>query len=86
MKKNILTIGFCLATTFAFAQNHTDGLRYSMEELSGTARFKGMSGAFSSLGVIFPLSHRILQGVLFLPERSCLFLQGQPLLIIRPLP
>lgn len=50
MKKNILTIGFCLATTFAFAQNHTDGLRYSMEELSGTARFKGMSGAFSSLG------------------------------------
>ena len=50
MKKNILTIGFCLATTFAIAQNHTDGLRYSMEELSGTARFKGMSGAFSSLG------------------------------------
>lgn len=50
MRKNILIIGFCLATTFVFAQNYTDGLRYSMEELSGTARFKGMSGAFSSLG------------------------------------
>ncbi len=50
MKKNIITIGFCLASSFIFAQNLTDGLRYSMEGLNGTSRFNAMSGAFSSLG------------------------------------
>ncbi len=50
MKKNILIIIYCLLGGFASAQNLTDGLRYSMEELNGTARFKAMSGAFSSLG------------------------------------
>lgn len=50
MKKNIITIGFCLASSFVFAQNLTDGLRYSMEGLNGTSRFNAMSGAFSSLG------------------------------------
>ena len=50
MKKNIITIGFCLASSFVFAQNLTGGLRYSMEGLSGTSRFNAMSGAFNSLG------------------------------------
>ena len=50
MKKNIITIGFCLVNSFIFAQNLTDGLRYSMEGLNGTSRFNAMSGAFSSLG------------------------------------
>jgi putative membrane protein len=50
MKKNIITIGFCLVSSFIFAQNLTDGLRYSMEGLNGTSRFNAMSGAFSSLG------------------------------------
>ena len=50
MKKNIIAIGFCLAGSFVFAQNLTDGLRYSMEGLNGTSRFNAMSGAFSSLG------------------------------------
>lgn len=50
MKKNIIAIGFCLASSFIFAQNLTDGLRYSMEGLNGTSRFNAMSGAFSSLG------------------------------------
>ncbi|MFC2652383.1 MAG: OmpP1/FadL family transporter [Capnocytophaga gingivalis] len=50
MKKNIIIIGFCLITPFVWGQNLTDGLRYSMEDMGGTARFKAMSGAFNSLG------------------------------------
>lgn len=50
MKKNIITIGFCLVSSFIFSQNLTDGLRYSMEDINGTSRFKAMSGAFNSLG------------------------------------
>ena len=50
MKKNIIIIGFCLLTSFVSGQNLTDGLRYSMEDIGGTARFRAMSGAFNSLG------------------------------------
>lgn len=50
MRKNIITIGFCLVSSFIFAQNLRDGLRYSMEDINGTSRFKAMSGAFNSLG------------------------------------
>ena len=50
MKKSIIIMGFCLASSSIFAQNLTDGLRYSMEGLNGTSRFNAMSGAFSSLG------------------------------------
>jgi membrane protein involved in aromatic hydrocarbon degradation len=32
------------------AQNYGDALRYSTEELGGTARFRGLSGAFGALG------------------------------------
>ena len=32
------------------AQNYKDALRYSTEDLDGTARFKGMSGAFGAIG------------------------------------
>ena len=35
------------------AQNYRDALRYSTEDLTGTARFKGMSGAFGALGADF---------------------------------
>lgn len=50
MKKNIITIGFCLVSSFVFSQNLTDGLRYSVEDINGTSRFRAMSGAFNSLG------------------------------------
>ena len=40
-----------ITTTFnSRAQNEEDALRYARQEISGTARFTGMSGAFSSLG------------------------------------
>ncbi len=48
--KRILTfiVGLsCLAVT---AQNINDVLRYSSENLQGTARYQGMSGAFGALG------------------------------------
>lgn len=36
--------------TFANAQNMSDVLRYSLENLQGTARFQSMGGAFGALG------------------------------------
>ena len=46
----ILFLGVSLMAITTKAQNYTDALRYSTEELTGTARFKGMSGAFGALG------------------------------------
>ena len=39
-----------LAVTFSQAQDITDALRYSTEGLTGTARYRAMSGAFGALG------------------------------------
>lgn len=44
---------FCigiLSTSFILAQDITDAVRYSMDEIQGTARFRAMSGAFGALG------------------------------------
>ncbi|MDT0642418.1 outer membrane protein transport protein [Zunongwangia sp. F363] len=45
----ILTVGLYSAFT-ATAQTTVDAYRYSSEELSGTARYQAMSGAFGALG------------------------------------
>lgn len=50
MKKIILTVIAGLAMTFSQAQDITDALRYSTGELTGTARYRAMSGAFGALG------------------------------------
>lgn len=50
MKKTVYIITFGLLGGMLSAQNLTDGLRYSMEDIGGTARFRAMSGAFNSLG------------------------------------
>lgn len=52
MKKLIFTFSTILAAVCLQAQEitPTDGLRYSMESLTGTARFRAMSGAFGALG------------------------------------
>ncbi len=39
-----------MAVTFSQAQDITDAVRFSSEELSGTARFRAMGGAFGALG------------------------------------
>ncbi len=48
--KQYLTFITLLVCTIASAQNIDDVLRYSNENLQGTARFQGMSGAFGALG------------------------------------
>jgi len=49
MKKHLTFIGV-MVCTFVFAQNSDDILRYSNENLQGTARFQAMGGAFGALG------------------------------------
>ena len=44
----LLMASFFMGT--AIAQDITDGLRYSTEAITGTARFNAMSGAFGALG------------------------------------
>ncbi len=49
MKRNLAFIAF-LVCVISSAQNASDVLRYSSENLNGTARYQGMSGAFGALG------------------------------------
>lgn len=50
MKKLSLTFIATLAMALCNAQDFTDALRYSMNDVQGTARFRAMSGAFGALG------------------------------------
>tara|TARA_R110002167_G_scaffold27186_4_gene92736 strand:+ start:630 stop:2153 length:1524 start_codon:yes stop_codon:yes gene_type:complete len=50
MKKlNLLVLGI-LSVSLTNAQDITDALRYSQNEIQGTARFRALSGAFGALG------------------------------------
>lgn len=51
MKRIFLTI-LALCSSLSFAQELTsqDALRYAIDDMNGTARFRGMSGAFGALG------------------------------------
>ncbi|WP_179315617.1 OmpP1/FadL family transporter [Winogradskyella undariae] len=49
--KKLLMLGIGLiSTTYIIAQDITDAVRYSMDEIQGTARFRAMGGAFGALG------------------------------------
>jgi hypothetical protein len=50
MKNKILYILFFFPFISLFAQDITDAVRFSREDMMGTARFSAMGGAFSSLG------------------------------------
>lgn len=50
MKRIIFIVTAVMAVTFSQAQDITDAVRFSTEELTGTARFRAMSGAFGALG------------------------------------
>lgn len=50
MKKTYLLIAIAFLYTTAKAQEISDALRYSVENLNGTARYRAMSGAFGALG------------------------------------
>ena len=50
MKKNIFLFLFALSYSVTQAQEIKDALRYSQDNITGTARFRAMSGAFGALG------------------------------------
>lgn len=50
MKKHIFLLISSLTFCIAQSQDISDALRYSQENLNGTARFRSMSGAFGALG------------------------------------
>ncbi|MES2239928.1 MAG: outer membrane protein transport protein [Bacteroidota bacterium] len=50
MKKHLFLLLSGLTFSVAQSQNITDALRYSQDNLTGTARFRAMSGAFGALG------------------------------------
>jgi hypothetical protein len=50
MKKLFVLIIMVFANTVIHAQGIADAIRYSTENLNGTARFQAMSGAFGALG------------------------------------
>ncbi len=50
MKKSILLGAFLLGALTAYGQTIADGLLYGQQGSYGTARFRGMSGAFGALG------------------------------------
>ena len=50
MKKLILLFIGVFSMSTLYAQDISDALRYSQDEIQGTARFRAMSGAFGALG------------------------------------
>ncbi|MFV0540033.1 MAG: OmpP1/FadL family transporter [Aestuariibaculum sp.] len=50
MKKIQLLFMGMLCASGIYAQDLTDGIRYSQDEIQGTARFRALSGAFGALG------------------------------------
>ena len=50
MKKLFTLIIAAFAMPFLNAQDITDALRYSQQDILGTARYRGMSGALGALG------------------------------------
>ena len=50
MKKYIFLFALGLTASVAQSQEISDALRYSQDDLNGTARFRAMSGAFGALG------------------------------------
>jgi long-subunit fatty acid transport protein len=50
MKNNFIVIALALMVSSVHAQEIKDALRYSVDNLNGTARYRAMGGAFGALG------------------------------------
>lgn len=50
MKKKLFSIIAFILFTMSYSQDVSDALRYSMDNIQGTARFRAMGGAFGALG------------------------------------
>ena len=71
----LLLTGFTLQ--FSQAQNTSDAMRYAQDNLNGTARFRGMSGAFGALGGDFSsLSVNPAGGAVFLNNQAAVTLSN----------
>lgn len=89
MKKTILIFIGLIFSSLAQAQDVSDALRYSMDEIQGTARFRAMGGAFGALGgdmsavninpagsAIFSTSHASLSFGVFDINRNVNYFNG----------
>ncbi len=70
MKKNLFILFAGLTIGVAQSQEITDAMRYSQDNLNGTARFRAMSGAFGALG-------GDLSSINVNPAGSAIFLNNQ---------
>ena len=70
MKKYIFLFALGLTASVAQSQEISDAMRYSMDNLNGTARFRAMSGAFGALG-------GDLSSINVNPAGSAIFLNNQ---------
>lgn len=70
MKKYIFLLALGLIASAAQSQEISDALRYSQDNLNGTARFRAMSGAFGALG-------GDLSSINVNPAGSAIFLNNQ---------
>jgi hypothetical protein len=70
MKKNIIVIILGFFSSYTYSQDITDALRFSQDNLVGTARFSAMSGAFGALGGDF-------SSINVNPAGSAIFLNNQ---------
>jgi hypothetical protein len=50
MKKTLMLCIGIASSCSILAQDITDAVRYSMDDIQGTARFRAMGGAFGALG------------------------------------
>jgi hypothetical protein len=50
MKKILFIAMTCLSVAHSQAQDINDAMRYAQDNLTGTARFRAMGGAFGALG------------------------------------
>ena len=70
MKKIIFLFIALLGVCFVYGQDITDAVRYSNDEVKGTARFRAMGGAFGALG-------GDLSAVNINPASSAVFIQSR---------
>ncbi|RLD73156.1 MAG: hypothetical protein DRJ07_21180, partial [Bacteroidetes bacterium] len=76
IKRVFLIVLLLLVSKQIFAQNENDALRYSFLTYGGTARYMGMSGAFSALGADFSVLSTNPAGIGMFKKSRVVFAPG----------
>jgi len=76
IKRLLLIVLLLISTWHIFAQNENDALRYSFTTYGGTARYMGMSGAFSALGADFSVLSTNPAGIGMFKKSRIVFAPG----------